>query len=113
MVFRDGGKCENQTIRRLQVEHNGMEVFSCSNIVGNASQPCFSTEKYHVDNSECPQDCVASSLLQCCKFRFFLTIMDFNESDAGTYVASVTVEEDGGSPRDMTKTFELKGMRLA
>ena len=103
MTFRDGGICENQTIRRLTVEHNGMIVYECSNILSNQDSPCESNGKFTViADPQCESD-----NLQDCKFNFFLNLTDFNVSDVGRYVAMVQVMEDGLQRREMMKSFDL------
>ena len=107
VTFRDGGDCENQTIRRLDVEHNGMIVYTCSNILSAFALPCESNEKFQVvTDPECSPSC-ASNDLQCCKFSIFLNFTSFSTSDVGRYVATVQFFEDGMQRRLMTKTFNV------
>lgn len=108
VLFRDGGNCENQSIRSLDVMRDGAPIYSCPNILNSESDPCPSTDKYRADSSQCPQDCVGGTELQCCKFRFFLVIMSVNASDFGQYVASILLEDGGGERTTITKTFLLE-----
>ena len=102
VAFRDGGICANQSIRQLVVTKNSIIVYDCVNTV-LLSQPCVSNDKFEVVMAKCPQ--CAPNDLQCCKFNFFLNFKSLFQSDTGTYTATVTLTEDRGRRRDMTKTF--------
>ncbi len=103
VAFRDGGVCENQTIRWLRIERNGSSVYFCSNIVGFSEQLCGSNEKFQVVIE--PQCEFINS--QYCKYRIFLNFTEFDASDVGRYVATVQVLEAGFMRRNMAKIFDL------
>ena len=116
VTFLDGGSCQNQSIRSLSVTHNGVLIYVCSNLQGSFNSECSPSAdgKYILDTSQCSfsDDCDSvGSELQCCKFRGFLVITNFNASDAGNYTAAVSVQEDGSRRRTMIKTM-LYGMLL-
>jgi hypothetical protein len=103
VVFRDGGNCANQAISQLVVRNGSEVVYTCSNGM-EFGGPCNSSSRFRVIQGSGP-DCPASN----CKYFIDLELLNFTESDAGTYEVDVQFESVGGvQERNISRTFFLQ-----
>ena len=105
VTFRDGGICENETIRILTITHNGQSVYTCPNLGSHERSLCTPNGKFTVENpSSCASD--DDECLLNFKYNIFLHFVDFNRNDTGSYKATISF----GDPRsgEITKNFNVQ-----
>ena len=100
VVFRDGGSCANQAVSMLTLTKDSEVVYVCSGSEGSCNSNDYPRFRV-VQGDGCSVDC---------KYFIDLVLLDFTDSDSGTYLAVVFLEEGDTVGRNITREFELNGM---